>query len=124
MKTDTYSQGSLYVNDQAVAGKDLLGMVLGGTFSEATKTPTPIVTNTPTSVVTNSPTNNQQCTLCDIDNNGSITPGDALTIFQIYLGQITPTAQQLCAADCDGSGGNPTPGDALCAFMKYLGRTC
>jgi hypothetical protein len=71
------------------------------------------------------------CTACksdgDVDHNNSLTPGDALCAFQIYLnGGALPASCavsgfpcELVAADvnCDAS---VTPGDALAIFQRYL----
>jgi len=71
------------------------------------------------------------CTACksdgDINHNGSLSPGDALCAFQIYLnGGALPAGCnvpnfpcELVAADvsCDAT---TTPGDALAIFLRYL----
>ena len=63
----------------------------------------------------------------DVNNDGSLTPGDALCAFQIYLnnGSLPPSCDapasdcELIAADvsCEGV---TTPGDALAIFQRYL----
>jgi len=63
----------------------------------------------------------------DLNNDGVLTPGDALCAFQIYLNNGNLPAScaaansvcELIAADvsCDGS---VTPGDALAIFSRYL----
>ena len=68
------------------------------------------------------------CSKCgDVNGDNSITPGDALLAFNIYLRKIaSPTFCQLENADVNTSGtkGAPdvTPGDAQAIFEKYLGR--
>lgn len=71
------------------------------------------------------------CTACsndgDVDHNGTLTPGDALCAFRIYLnnGVLPPDCAvsgfpcELAAADanCDAM---LTPGDALAIFQRYL----
>ncbi len=60
----------------------------------------------------------------DINDDGEITPGDALYAFEAYLG-ICPTS---CGVDCEtvrtcgdvNGDGDITPADALCIFQKYL----
>ena len=60
----------------------------------------------------------------DVDDNGSLTPEDALNSFQIYLLMFPyPTYEEFCRADCNGSGG-VTPRDALCIFQNYLQGSC
>ena len=60
----------------------------------------------------------------DVDNNGSISPTDALGAFQIYLGTYPdPTVEELCSGDCDGNY-TITPADALCIFLHYLSGSC
>ncbi len=72
-----------------------------------------------------------KCTGCvndgDVDGNGSLSPGDALCAFQIFLnGGVLPascnspnTTCEVAAADvsCDG---NVTPSDALAIFSRFL----
>jgi uncharacterized delta-60 repeat protein len=63
----------------------------------------------------------------DVNNDGALTPGDALCAFQIYLnnGALPPSCDtpnfecELIAADvnCDSAA---TPGDALAIFQRYL----
>lgn len=71
------------------------------------------------------------CTVCkndgDINHNGSLSPGDALCAFQIYLngGKLAAGCEvpdfpcELVAADvsCDAA---ITPGDALAIFRRFL----
>ena len=85
-----------------------------------TATPTPMYTATPIPTETPVP-----CVYSgDVDNNGSLTPADALLSFEIYLGSFPdPTETEACAADCNGSGTN-TPSDALCIFQNYLSGAC
>ena len=59
----------------------------------------------------------------DVDNNGNLTPLDALMAFQIYLGLITPSYPEICAANCNGEG-DVTPSDAYCIFTHYLSGGC
>ena len=86
----------------------------------ATSTPTP----TPT-IPTPTPTPTQFCVNDgDVDNSGALTPQDALSAFQIYLGVIpNPSETELCAADCNAST-TVTPEDALCIFRHYLSNSC
>ena len=67
------------------------------------------------------------CSICG-DANGDliVTPGDAQTAFDIYLGRIqNPTTCELENADvnCDGTKYSPkvTPADAQAIFSSYLG---
>ena len=66
-----------------------------------------------------------QCLLGDVNNDGVISPGDALCCFQIYLNGGTPPEGE-CNNDCalyasDGNcDGGITPGDALIIFNAYL----
>jgi len=65
------------------------------------------------------------CLLGDVNMNETITPGDALCAFQIFLNAGAPPAGECdneCAleasdADCNG---NITPGDALIIFVAFL----
>lgn len=66
----------------------------------------------------------QNCDLGDVNLDGSITAGDALCAFQIYMNGGTPPEEcdNECAliasdANCDGS---VTSGDALVIFMAYM----
>ena len=52
----------------------------------------------------------------DLNNDGSITPADALMAFKCYLGSNECPE----CVDVDGNG-TVTPGDALCIFKKFLG---
>ncbi|MBN1153339.1 T9SS type A sorting domain-containing protein [candidate division KSB1 bacterium] len=68
------------------------------------------------------------CKLGDVNNDGSLTPGDALCAFQIYLNGGTPPAGTACdnecalfAADVNCTPDGITPGDALYIFQGYLG---
>jgi len=93
----------------------------------ATRTKTP-VPNTATSTNTTAPTNTPKpYTLGDANCDSSITPGDALLAFQIYLRLYTPTGNEACdvnrAAD-QNEDGAITPGDALCIFREYLRNPC
>ena len=69
------------------------------------------------------------CLLGDVNDDGAITPGDALCAFQIYLGGGTPPPScdnpcALEAADVNCSPNGITPGDALYIFQAYLaGKT-
>ena len=85
-------------------------------------TPTVTTIPSPTATVTAKP-----CVKGDADCNNSITPGDALLAFQIYLltHQITnqESCDVRCACDTDNND-SITPGDALCIFNMYLGNQC
>ena len=56
----------------------------------------------------------------DVNQDGSITPGDALLAFNIYLGVYDPTPIEEILADMNEDG-DVTPGDALFIFNEYLG---
>jgi hypothetical protein len=71
--------------------------------------------------------------LGDVNGDGNVTPGDAQTAFQIFLGMISPTLAQLTSADancgcpCDGmehieENNCITPGDAQWIFEHYLSK--
>jgi hypothetical protein len=59
--------------------------------------------------------------LGDVNNDGSVTPGDAQSAFEIYLGRLTPTFCQQMTSDGNCSSGT-TPGDAQDIFEHYLGK--
>ena len=60
----------------------------------------------------------------DVDNNGTLSPADALSAFEMYLGIYPdPVEEELCSADCNGSE-TVTPEDALCIFLNYLSGSC
>jgi hypothetical protein len=67
-------------------------------------------------------------TVCDgdVNDDGDITPADALCVFEKYM-TICPTS---CGIECDdicgdvNCDGETTPADALCIFNKYLGKAC
>jgi len=63
----------------------------------------------------------------DMDGNGSLTPGDALCVFNTYLnGQVVPASCDAIGYDCEGPAadvdcsGLITPGDALSVYERYL----
>lgn len=69
--------------------------------------------------------------LGDTNSDGNVTPGDAQTAFEIFLGKITPSVLQLTTADansgcpCDGiehiaTNNCITPGDAQWIFEHFL----
>ena len=63
----------------------------------------------------------------DVNGDLSISPADAQTAFDIFLGRITnPTEAEKENADanCDGTASAPniTPADAHAIFMKYIGK--
>lgn len=66
------------------------------------------------------------CLLGDVNMDGSITPGDALCAFQIYMnGGVLPEGEctnecALAAADVNCDPQAITPGDALYIFQGYL----
>lgn len=65
------------------------------------------------------------CSLGDVNDDGTISPGDALCAFQIYLSGGTPPPDcdnpcALEAADVNCSPNGVTPGDALYIFQAYL----
>ena len=59
--------------------------------------------------------------LGDVNNDGNVTPGDAQSAFEIYLGRLTPTFCQQMTSDGNCSFGT-TPGDAQDIFEHYLGK--
>jgi hypothetical protein len=70
--------------------------------------------------------------LGDVNDSGSVTPGDAQAAFEIYLGRSLPTLAQLTVADanCSCPCANKehtetnnciTPGDSQWIFEHYLG---
>ncbi|MBN2603267.1 MAG: T9SS type A sorting domain-containing protein [Candidatus Thermoplasmatota archaeon] len=71
------------------------------------------------------------CKLGDVNNDGNLTPGDALCAFNIYLYGGTPQPGTSCdnecalyAADINCTPDGITPGDALYIFEGYLqGKT-
>lgn len=63
----------------------------------------------------------------DMDGNGSLTPGDALCVFNTYLnGQVVPASCDAVNYDCEGPAadvdcsGLTTPADALAVYQRYL----
>lgn len=71
--------------------------------------------------------------LGDVNGDGNVTPGDAQTAFEIFLGKIVPSSLQLTTADanshcpCDGlehleANNCITPGDAQWIFEHFLMR--
>jgi len=68
----------------------------------------------------------RECIKGDVNCDRSITPQDALQIFNSYLtGKYADNAwcDVPCATDFNGDG-RATPSDALCTFRKYLGLPC
>ncbi|MGE0083968.1 MAG: cohesin domain-containing protein [Desulfococcaceae bacterium] len=62
----------------------------------------------------------------DTNNDGQITPADALNAFEKYM-LVCPTSAGLeCDSFCSdvNKDGMTTPGDALCIFRKYLNIPC
>lgn len=57
----------------------------------------------------------------DVDNDGRISVKDAMTICQIYLGNIEATETQKAAADVDGDG-RISVKDAMLVCQYYLGN--
>jgi hypothetical protein len=55
----------------------------------------------------------------DLDGDGKINPGDALTIMKIFDQAVTPTKKQQSSADMNHDG-RITPQDALCALLKFI----
>jgi len=91
----------------------------------ATLTPTfvPTATEPPTSVptLTPGPTFTPNCRHDgDLNNDASLTAGDAQTAFFIALGLMIPTWEETCSADCNGDG-DITAGDAQIIFFAALG---
>jgi len=71
--------------------------------------------------------------LGDVNGDGNVTPGDAQSAFEIFLGRISPTFDQLTTADancgcpCDGMEHTEennciTPADAQWIFEHFLGK--
>ncbi len=115
-----------------------------------TKTNTPTATRTPTFTPTstiaktNTPSHTQTpispsitptktsgtvkpCNRGDANCDSSITPGDALLTFQIYLQTQIPSGQELCDVLCAADINQDlsvTPGDSLCIFREYLRNPC
>jgi hypothetical protein len=58
--------------------------------------------------------------LGDVNNDDNITPGDAQSAFEIYLGKLAPTLCRNMTSDGNCSLGT-TPGDAQDIFEHYLG---
>ncbi len=56
----------------------------------------------------------------DVNEDGSITPADALLAMEIYLGIHTPAGCEFITADVNCSN-TITPGDALTIFYAFLG---
>ena len=70
-------------------------------------------------------TGGSPCLLGDVNDDGAVTPGDALCAFQIYLygGTPPPECDNPCAleaADVNCTPNGITPGDALYIFQAYL----
>jgi len=88
----------------------------------ATAPPSTPRTPTPTPTMTG-----KVCMKGDTNCDSSVTPGDALIAFQIYLEVHQVTGNEpcnvLCAADYDSSS-SVTPGDALCIFKLYMEQPC
>jgi cytochrome c peroxidase len=63
----------------------------------------------------------------DVNNSGTLTPGDALCAFKIFLnGQSVPADCDVANFDCEVAAGDvncnntTTPGDALAIFQRFL----
>ncbi len=56
----------------------------------------------------------------DVNQDGTLTAGDAQDAFNIVMGLLTPTPEQACAADCTGDG-SITAGDAQEIFSAVMG---
>ncbi len=102
-------------------------------WANATSTPIvqPTKTNTPQPTKTNTPTNpidtQKPCKIGDANCDTTVTPGDALIIFQMYLQVYAPTGNEPCNVNCaadTNSDSQVTPGDALCAFKIYMEMPC
>jgi hypothetical protein len=99
-----YSDPDLYGSDIPVGWTSLdASFRLHGVPPVSTPTPTPDCINSG-----------------DVNNDGTITAGDAQVAFQIALAMFSPTPEQECRADCDGSG-TVTAGDAQIIFRVALG---
>jgi len=92
--------------------------------------PTPTYTATATATPTATPTSTNTpwpCNKGDVNCDGSITPGDALAAFNIFLRIYNPTGNEpcnvLCAADWNLDG-SVSPGDGLCIFKEFLRDPC
>jgi len=76
---------------------------------------------------TATPVQTVPCPRGDADCNGTITPGDAMIAFQIYLELINPTGNEPCNVRCAADwnyDGSVSPGDALCIFNTYMEKPC
>ncbi|MFC1618284.1 lamin tail domain-containing protein [Patescibacteria group bacterium] len=83
-------------------------------------TPTPAATDTPMPT----PTPEDCINSGDVNQDGSVTAGDAQLAFLITLGAHTPSEAEFCAADCDANE-EVTAGDAQAIFATALGTgTC
>jgi len=80
-----------------------------------TATPTEVPTEIPTYTATPECVNNG-----DINQDNTITAGDAQISFMIALGMYAPTEEEFCFADCNGDE-SVTAGDAQLIFMAALG---
>ncbi len=93
-----------------------------------TKTSTPTATKTNTPAPTKTPTiTSKPCNKGDLDCNNSVTPGDALLCFQMYMEIYHPTGSEPCQVTCAADWNSDsaiTPGDALCIFKQYLEQPC
>lgn len=86
-----------------------------------TATPTQVPTETPEPSATPALTPTPLCSNDgDVNNDLSITAGDAQTAFQITLGMYTPTFEEFCSADCNGDA-TVTAGDAQTIFYAAIG---
>jgi hypothetical protein len=55
----------------------------------------------------------------DLNQDGSITPADALIAFKCYLGSLSGPCPDCADVNQDNT---VSPADALCLFKKYLGQ--
>jgi len=98
-----------------------------------TEEPSPTATPMPSATFTPEPSPTSTPELCvhsgDVNDDGTVTPGDAQSAFMFYLdcGDLNPSALQYCAADFCGAGqidpcdSSVTPADAQGIMREYLG---
>jgi len=57
----------------------------------------------------------------DVNQDGQLTPADALLAFKQFLGLVRLDTCQQDQADLRATGNGVTPGDALCIFQRFMG---
>lgn len=96
-----------YIDDISICGKSV---------PEITPTPAPTWTPEPTA------TQNECIHDGDVNQDASVTAGDAQLAFQIALGTYSPSWEEECRADCNADM-SVTAGDAQQIFLTALGST-